>query len=230
MITNEIEFERELKVFQDEINEATESFYIWLTVHRLARRNRRLVRILNENAAFWNLTLRALQANSVIALGRVFDKDSRSHGVDRLLHLAASHPEIFAKEALRNRKLRLSPTSNDWLDEFMTTVHVPTQSDFKRLILQTQTHRKTYEQKYAYLRNKVYAHNDRMDLTGLNSQTSIREVERMLAFLLRLGNALWHLFNNGYEPTIGRSTIRTKLTITRETSKFLSFLIDRRTN
>src|SRR6266851_9801304 len=103
-IDPETEFKQELNIFGNEVDEAIQCFYAEQTIHNVARENREVCDALNRNAAFWKIASRALQANAVIVLGRVFDKHSQAHGVDRLLHLAAKHREIFSKEELEKRK------------------------------------------------------------------------------------------------------------------------------
>src|SRR5690349_15218458 len=101
----ETEFERELEVFGHEVEEAIQSFYAEQTIHNIAREDENVHRALNRNAPFWNLASRALQANTIIVLGRIFDRDSRAHTINRLLHLATRNPAIFSKAALEKRKL-----------------------------------------------------------------------------------------------------------------------------
>ena len=61
---HETEFRQELDIFRKEIVEAIQCFYIFQTVHNIARNDRRVYGILDKYADFWNATLRALQANS----------------------------------------------------------------------------------------------------------------------------------------------------------------------
>lgn len=57
----------------------------------------------------------SIQANSLIALGRIFDKDSRTHNVKRLTKLAEGNPAIFSKHAMRQRKSKiLANNSTCW--------------------------------------------------------------------------------------------------------------------
>src|SRR5258708_16776488 len=129
-IDPESEFKQELKVFGNEVEEAIQCFYAEQTIHKVARENASVYHALNRNAAFGKLASRALQANAIIVLGRIFDRDSRTHGIKRLLNLATKHPEIFSKAALEKRKL---PHAGKHTAEFMRTVYVPKKRDFKRL-------------------------------------------------------------------------------------------------
>jgi AbiU2 len=103
-------FEYELQVFNNDLDEVIQCFYIWRTVHAEARKNRKVYGLLNRNAGFWNVALGSIQANSLIALGRIFDCGRDTHNVSRVLRLAAKNPAIFSKAAFRQRKKRASRT------------------------------------------------------------------------------------------------------------------------
>jgi AbiU2 len=138
----EKEFEHELSVFGSEVNEAIQSFYAEQTIHNLARRDRQAFEMFNRHAAFWNLTARALQSNALIALGRVFDKDLRSHSIFRLLRLASEHREIFSRAALEKRK---RPQAGQWTDEFMRSASIPREADLARLLRYVDKQQGIYE-------------------------------------------------------------------------------------
>ena len=171
----ETEFARELEVFENEIDEAMRCFYVWLTVHRLARENVKIFDFLNEYASFWNPALRALQANSIIALGCVFDRDQRSHSIDRLLQIAEQNSMMFSKAAIRRRK-STTLGADKWIDDFMQGVHVPAARDFRRLRRYVDARHKTYEKSYRNLRHKVFAHRDRNHVNASFRNATTREL------------------------------------------------------
>jgi hypothetical protein len=111
----EAEFQNELRVFDNDIDEVIQCFYIWRTVHAAARKSRRVYDLLNRNAGFWVVALGSIQANSLIALGRIFDRGKDTHNVGRLLRLGARNPAIFSKAALRQRRERIWRTPATWL-------------------------------------------------------------------------------------------------------------------
>jgi hypothetical protein len=175
----------------------------------------------------------------VIVLGRVFDKNSQAHGIDRLLHLAANHRHIFSKAALEKRK-RLH--AGEWTDDYMRTLHVPTRRDFVRLQGYADKQRAIYNGQYKTLRDKFFAHKERADMTTAFANASIPRLERLVVFLARLQDALWHLFENGRKPVhrparySGKRILKSPLPkglhrnqaaqewITRETEKFLKYV------
>jgi hypothetical protein len=117
----ETEFRHELEVFGNEVEEAIQCFYAEQTIHNFAREDENVHRALNRNAPFWNLACRALQANAVIVLGRIFDRDARAHTLNRLLQLATDNRDIFSKTALEKRKL---PHAGEHSTEFTRTAYI----------------------------------------------------------------------------------------------------------
>jgi HEPN superfamily AbiU2-like protein len=241
MIDPEIEFKRELDVFGREVEEAIQSFYIPRTVHTVARTNRQLYGFLDRHAAFWNAALHALEVNSLIVLARIFDKDTRSHRIDRVLQLAQTHARIFSKAALAKRKRQQIPNADEWLDSFLRDVYIPTARDFKKLQQYVNTRRVLFDRNYKDVRNKALAHKDRSNLTATFAKTSMRELEQILHFLYRLHHALLGLFDNGFKPNLRPARYSAKSIlkldpalhrnfpeaewITRETDKLLKFLV-----
>jgi hypothetical protein len=112
---------------------------------------------------------------------------------------------MFSKAAIAERKRKGSADADEWLNEYLRDVCVPTPDDFRRLRRYVDARRKIYKSNYKELRNKVYAHKDRKDqkyVQELFAKTSKRELQQILVFLNRLREALWHLFHNGLKPTL----------------------------
>jgi AbiU2 len=86
-----------------------------------------------------------------------------------------------------------------------TIVYEPGPADFRRLRADVARQRRIYEDRYRELRHKVFAHkglSHPQQITALFARTNIREMQRMLAFLMAPHQALWQLFNNGRKPTL----------------------------
>ncbi|MBI3403966.1 MAG: hypothetical protein HY046_00720 [Acidobacteria bacterium] len=195
----EQDFKDELEIFRTESESASQFFYAYLAVDEVAKHNKRVLRLLNENPLFWNTVVGALQSSALIALHRVFNNRSR-HNVDSLLCIAEASPSIFSIEALGRRIQSINQVSQDWLDEFLKSAHHPTTDDFKRIRGHVEKHKQIYETKYAGLRNKVFAHrvaSGSADIQILVAKTNIHELERMFVFLLKLHEAFWQQFFNG---------------------------------
>jgi len=206
MTSPEARFEQELEVFRTEADAAMQFLYAYLTVHAVAAEHRPVYRLLNRAPLFWNTNLAALQTAAFMALGRVFDQNS-THNVGRLLRIAQDNPSIFSTASLGARKQGDSSTPPDWLAEYLRDAYVPTADDFRRLRAQVDKHRKVYVEKYRDLRHRLFAHREvsaKADIDALFAKTNIRELQKMLAFLGSLYEALWQLFFNGRKPVLRR--------------------------
>jgi hypothetical protein len=221
----EAEFEEELQAFDNDVDVAIQCFYTWQAVHTAARKSRKVYDLLNRNAAFWVLALGSIQANSLIALGRVFDKDNRSHNVSRLLKLAEENPTIFSKAAVRRRKNKDLANASHLVDDFMSNVKEPLALDFQRLRSFADARRKVYERCYKQLRDKVYAHKDRSDISAFVAKTNTLELGRLISDLRILHGVLWHWLRNGRAPRLSPLRHSAGKQITRDTRKFLKSLV-----
>lgn len=221
----EAEFEQELQAFDNDVDEAVQCFYIWRTVHAAARTSRKVFDMLNRNAGFWVVALGSIQANSLIALGRIFDTAKRTHNVRRLLKLAEENKALFSKEAVRQRKSKILANDSRLLDEYMKNVQDPTPSDFKRLQSFVDARRSVYERCYKQLRDKRYAHKERTNISGFVAQTNIQELGRLITDLRKLHRVLWDWQQNGMKPLTSRLRGTAGREIRRDTRKFLKSLI-----
>jgi hypothetical protein len=225
MVDPETEFERELQIFGNDVDVAIQCFYVWLTVHASARKNRKVYDLLNRDAGFWNLAIGSIQANSLIALGRIFDKRKDSHNVNRLLKLAELNITTFSKAALRKRVEKRSANAHQWIDDFMHNAHDPTASDFKRLQSFVDARRKVYASCYKQLRDKVYAHKEQADITAFVAKTNTRELGRLLSAMQHVYNVLWDLLQNGRKPRLRPLRHTAGRKVQRDTGKFLESLV-----
>jgi hypothetical protein len=116
--------------------------------------------------------------------------------------------------------------------------------DFLRLQKYVDKWRAIYNGHFLDLRNKFFAHRERVDLTAAFANANIRRLGRLLVFLDQLQDALWQLFVNGRKPVLrperhsGRQILKSPLPkglhrsqatqewITRETQKFLKHVSD----
>ena len=109
--------------------------------------------------------------------------------------------------AARRRKQGGTSEAPSWLEGYLNRAYVPVASDFRRLRTHVKKRRRIYEANYRELRHKVYAHRvvvDDSEAAPIVAKTSIRELERLLLFLLRFYETMWHLFMNGIKPTLRR--------------------------
>jgi hypothetical protein len=115
------------------------------------------------------------------------------------------HLDIFSKDSLAERKRQSTEGDDGWLPGYLQQVYVPTKDDFLRLQRCLDRRRTIYLLTYCPLRNKRFAHREvaaAEHIRALFRETNIREVERMLTFLLGLHYALQELLNNGTRPLV----------------------------
>jgi hypothetical protein len=201
----EARFEYELLVFENEVHEAMWCFYIWRTLKKAAPKSQKLFHQLNRNAEFWNTVDNSVQSNSLIVLGRIFDKD-KTNNVERLLNLAKSCSAIFSKAAFRRRKEKQNPNASHIVDDLMKRVKEPTGADFRQLEEFVAARRRVYNKCYRKIRDKRYAHRERVDLSGVYALTNTTELLKLLTDLKKLHDELWHWYHNGIKPQMRRRT------------------------
>jgi hypothetical protein len=198
-------FRRELRIFLTEAQAGTQFFYSYLVIHALASGHRQIDHTLNDAPLLWGTILGALQTSTIVALGRVFDQNKSAHSLKRLLTIAEHNPQIFSKAALRRRRRGNDAKPPEWLDDFLARAYEPTAEDFCRLKGHVEKRRGIYEKNYRALRHKLFAHkqvSDHKEVRALMGKTNIRELQRLLVFLLSLHDALLELFENGRKPVL----------------------------
>lgn len=197
-------FSQELEVFRTEAESAIQFFYAYLSINASLADNEKALQIVNEAPLFWRTNAGALQTSFFIVLGRVFDQNS-NHNIDRLLRVAQDNADIFSKEALELRKRKGSKNADEWIDDYMKDVYVPTISDFRRLRKYVSKYREIYVNGYRDIRRRVYAHKELTkpdDVQKLFAKTNVPEMQKLLIFLKRLYECFWELFHNGRKPVL----------------------------
>lgn len=197
-------FPDELEVFRTEAEAAIQFFYSYLAIHAIAGENKNIYKLINRAPLFWNTVLGALQTSTFIILGRIFDNNS-NHNVNRLLKIAQSNMTMFSKEGLAERKRKGSANADEWLEEYLQHVYVPTADDFRRLRRHIAKRRAIYKNTYDELRDKIFAHkeiSEEKEVQTLFDKTNIRELEQLLIFLKQLYEVLWELYFNGRKPIL----------------------------
>jgi hypothetical protein len=203
----EARFERELEQLRRDSDAAIQFLYAWISFHACAGRSTQIRRAISRTPLFWRTNLAALQTALFIALGRIFDRDPKSHSLERLLREAAQNQRIFSRTALARRKAQQSPGAT-WINDYVRDAYVPSTADFQRLRYYMQAKRSVYEKAYAKIRHKIFAHSavaSRQKSDELFAKTNIRELQRLVLSLSELHERLWQLYINGRKPAIRRS-------------------------
>jgi hypothetical protein len=194
---------RELEAFRKDAEEAAQFFFAHRAINDSARAETRVLHLLNTAPLFWKTVDGALSAAAFIALGRVFDQDSE-HNIGKLMSFVTNNRQLFSKAVFAQRRQGANSAPPRWLASYLTHVYVPTVADFSRLRGHVSKWRKVWRHKYEPIRHQVFAHSGATPSAALTANTKIREVERMLVFLMSLHDALWQLLENGRKPSLPR--------------------------
>jgi hypothetical protein len=197
-------FKEELDHFGNEVDTGIQALFSYLAINAIASNQPAVHQKLNETPLFWNTTLYTLQCTFFVVLGRIFDRDRRTHNVRRLIKLCQTHPQIFSREALRKRRENDSNAAQ-WLPEFLMHVYEPKPDDFRILSKYVDKYQSKYDRVYQDIRHKIFAHKERInhaEIKQLFSQTTVRELTQIYVFLRKLYRALWELYTNGRKPNL----------------------------
>jgi hypothetical protein len=198
MSISEQEFEKELESFRINIETASQYFYAYQTIHFVLSEDKSVQNLLNWYPMFWNTNIGALREAMFIALGRIFDQDSKTHNIDGLLRISQDNPDIFKISAPRWCQQEGKNIQN-------AQIYEPLPDDWRRLRKHVNKYRKVYQDNYRNIRNKVYAHQERLnpkETTELFQKTRYIELEKLFAFLTALYVAIQNLYYAGQKPII----------------------------
>ncbi|MEK6299647.1 MAG: hypothetical protein AABO41_02910 [Acidobacteriota bacterium] len=210
----EQEFRSDLTIIESEVERAIESFFTYDEIGSLASNNEEILKKLNANAPFWYTVLYALQCSFYISLGRVFDDNPDAHSIHKVVNACIAHPQFFSKETLTKRKMQSSESQNKhekrepaWLKEYIAKAFEPRTQDLRELRRALKKSRATYDAVCRDIRNKVFAHRERIDvetISDLFSQSEVSEIKQILYSLHDLVSAIWEMYNNGRKPDLGK--------------------------
>jgi hypothetical protein len=120
------DYEQEFQIFASNINHAARSFYYHKEIQRQVYedgikhqqlpngyfQDSKMYQALDANAQFWNDYKYSSLFYAIVTLGRIFDKNKKSHGIKRLIKIAKSSG-LFSKEELRKRKISGSENAHE---------------------------------------------------------------------------------------------------------------------
>ncbi|MGH9325276.1 MAG: hypothetical protein ACRD2B_01100 [Terriglobia bacterium] len=214
------------EVLCNEVTNTIQSFYTWKHVHNYVSGNKAALTEMNRNPTFWNISTHALQTTFIITIGRVFDKDQRSHSIQKLLAEMAAHPEYFSRASLERRKREAARGGDvSWLPDYLRDVWEPRTADLEGLRDELNPTIEKYGEIYQPIRHKMFAHNDiAVDISVLLSKSLITDVEKILYELHDMLEAVWQLYMNGREPRLGQQKYDYEERISETTRRVMSSL------
>lgn len=201
---DKFEFWDEINFLRDEIYSATLSWHSYLTVNREINASEALLDALNRHPSFWRITLNGLQHNTIVVLGRLFDKNPNSRSIREIVKACKAHPELFSKAALRARRLHDDPKAADqpWFDDYIEKAFEPDADHFNELEKKVDETIETWESAYGPIRNKVVAHRDKLSkdaVSAMFAKTKIRDITSLLEALYDISEAIWELGMNAQQ-------------------------------
>lgn len=204
----EAEFLQSHTILTNEVEDALQSFCIYLEIDNFADQHPLALRRMNIYPDFWLSIRHAQQTNFMVTLGRVFDTDLRSHSIHRLLKEMVKHPEYFGRDAFANRRRGSSPGADpEYLADYLKDVFEPDKATLEELRSALKPISNKYEQNFAPLRNKMFAHRDMLDRASISllvSKGLVVDLEEVLHFLHDLLACIFQLIHNGRKPELGR--------------------------
>lgn len=233
-------YEQEFKIFSSNINQAARAFYYHQEFQRqvfddgIKHQNMpngyfqdsKLFQAVQDNAQFWMDYKHCSIVFAVIVLGRIFDKDTKyqkSHHIERLIESANNNSGLFTNEKLRERKIKGSDNSHEWIDNYMKNTHELSQDDFKNIYDYTKETREKWES-VKDLRNKIYAHQDVIDDLKKNAifeKGQYLVFEEIIQRLLTLENVFLEAYSNGSAPDFDFKNQQIKNAVLRDVKSLL---------
>lgn len=199
----EEKFLEELNVFRNEVLYALKFLYTELAIHEIASKDKKVLRALNYSPTFWNTVLSSLQNSTFITLGRIFDNNGKN-SINTLFRFCDKNKDIFTEQSFVCRWKKSSDRSqiDHWLPEYLKTLYIPKDSDFKNLGKFIEKQKKLYKQIYRPIRDqfghKIYNKNEEVKV--LFDKVQIKELEKFCVTLYGIHQALWQLYHNGRGP------------------------------
>ena len=230
----EAEFLQAHIILINEVEDALQSLYIYIEMDKFADKHPLALRRMNKHPEFWLSIRHAQQTNFMVTLGRVFDTDRRSHSIHRLLKEMTRHPEYFTRDAFANRRRGSSPGADpECLADYLKDVFEMDRAALEKLSLALEPISDKYEQNFAPIRNKLFAHRDILDRAGINALVSkglIVDLEEILHFLHDLLECIFQLIYDGRKPELGRGVYNYRTRAKEATESVMKRLLDVQTS
>ena len=197
------DFTVQLDNFHHEVGAVARFVYADMAVQHAASRSERLLARLNRTPEFWLAHAAACQSAGYVALGRIFDKTS-PFNIGKLLDSFEANFALFSRAALAERKREGKPDDPPWLTEYLDDAYYPTTKDVRYLRERVRKYRSIYDRAIKPARNKYLAHRERVGSQGQNlfGRGTVRELWRLVTFLVSFDQALWQQLHNGRKPVI----------------------------
>lgn len=232
-----LEYEKEFEIFSRNVNQAARSFYYHQEIKKQIYDDcqkqengyfqySELYQVINTNAQFWNDYEYSSLSYAIITLGRIFDKNKKSHGIRRLVKLA-KQSNSFTTQKLRERKIKSSDNAKEWIDNYMYDKQDISSSEYFQLLRYIVETTQLWKQVKA-VRNKFYAHQDvitDVSKQGILKKAKYNVFEDVIERLLTIEHVYWHAFFNGAPPNLKYKNDQVFNSSKQEVTKLLAQLL-----
>jgi len=159
--------------------------------------------MMNTKPMFWTTTHNAMLLSTFVALGRIFDQNSR-HNFAKLILAVSRNLSAFSLTGLACRKQRAGLTQRE-AEQYVASMHELSSNDLTQLRKEIAHWRRIYESRYRAVRDKVFAHrvfSNMSEADELFAGTDVNEMMALFGFLSGLYSALWGAYHNGFQPSV----------------------------
>lgn len=196
-------FEEHFKIFAQNIEFAARALSYHLCLNETASTNKKVAKVLDDNARFWiDYRFMTLQT-VVIFLGKIFSKDMGSykvHNIDKVVQSAAEHLSYFSKSELEKRKGEIPDK-----EAYFATVSELSSEDILSILDQVDKAEKIWNStSLRALRDKFFAHSEMLTpehISKLLSEAKYDDIENLVQILLNISFAFEQAFTNGRKPS-----------------------------
>ncbi len=201
MTTKTNEYQNHYKQFSQNVAFAVRAWHHDVHLNNRADEDPAILAALNKAPTYWLDQRYSAVQTTIIFLGKLFDKDGRTHNVDKTLEAANNEKVHFNKIELRKRKVE-SGGEFEGIDEYIDNATVLNSDDLKTIKAEVKKAKNIWK-RIQPLRHKVYAHNqvlsdvERKELYNVVNNADINNV---LQILSNISNSLWQAEFNGLKP------------------------------
>lgn len=208
-------YEKEFGIFSSNINQAARALYYHQEIQKQIYedgvkhqnlpegyfQDSKMFQAMQANSQFWMDYKHSSIVFAIITLGRILDKNSNAHKIERLIK-TARNSNLFNNDKLRERKIKGSDNANEWIEDYMKSTHELTDLDYNKITSFTEETRKRWED-VKDLRNKIYAHQEALDdnrKAEILEKSKYEVFEDIIDRLLTLEYIFWQAYHNGTAP------------------------------
>lgn len=234
-----MDYEKEFNIFSSNINQAARAFYYHQEIQRQVYddgvkhqslpdgyfQDSKMFQAMQANSQFWMDYKHSSIVFAIITLGRILDKNSNAHKIERLIK-AARNSGLFNNDKLRERKIKGSDNADEWIDNYMNNAHELSSNNFAEILSFAEETRKKWET-VKDLRNKIYAHQEALDdvkKAAIFKKSTYGAFEEIIERLLILEHIFLEAFHNGKLPDFDYKNQRIKNAVVEDVKSLLQRL------